>query len=76
VPLVKPLSWDTGVIASTILAALVVMGAIMWAAMGDEETAGANSPPINHWTKHHSPTRREVAALVQELARPFRLVSS
>jgi len=37
---------DTLLAAARDEGALVVMGAIMWAAMGDEETAGANSPPI------------------------------
>jgi hypothetical protein len=36
-------TWNTGVILATILAALVVIGAIVWAATSDQETA-SNRP--------------------------------
>jgi hypothetical protein len=36
-------TWNSGVIAATILAALVVLGAIVWAATSDPETA-SNRP--------------------------------
>jgi len=36
-------TWNSGVIAATILAALVVVGAIVWAATSDQETA-SNRP--------------------------------
>jgi hypothetical protein len=37
-------TWNKGVIVATILAALVVIGAIVWAAMSTPDTAG-NLPP-------------------------------
>jgi hypothetical protein len=36
-------TWNSGVIAAAILAALVVVGAILWAATSDQETA-SNRP--------------------------------
>jgi hypothetical protein len=36
-------TWNSGVVAATILAALVVIGAILWAATSDQETA-SNRP--------------------------------
>jgi hypothetical protein len=36
-------TWNSGVIAATILAALVVVGAIVWAATSDQETS-SNRP--------------------------------
>ena len=56
-------TWNTGVIAATILAVLVVVGAIVWAATDDEETA-TNSPPTT--MGEGTPTAREIVALTCE----------
>jgi hypothetical protein len=49
-------TWNTGVIAATILAALVVIAAIVWAATSDQETA-TNSPPTTMGQAPPPPTK-------------------
>jgi hypothetical protein len=49
-------TWNTGVIAAAILAALVVVGFIVWAATDDEDT-GTNSPPTTMGRAPRPPAR-------------------
>jgi hypothetical protein len=49
-------TWNTGVIAAAILAALVVVGFVVWAATDDEET-GTNSPPTTMGRAPRPPAR-------------------
>jgi hypothetical protein len=49
-------TWNPGVIAATILAALIVVDAIVWATTDDEETA-TNSPPTTMGRAPRPPAR-------------------